>query len=349
MANYRHAIIGTGRPHGTPGATGFGMAHSHLPGFQRSGRVDLVAISDIDVDTGRVFLDKYDLDVPIYPDYREMLAKERIDVVSVCLWPHLHADAVVAAAEAGVKAIHCEKPMALTWGDAKRMKAAADANGAILTFNHQRRFLPVFQTAKRMLSEGAIGEKTRIEAECGDLFDWGTHWFDMMFWFNGDVSAEWAIGQIDVREEKRIFGALVDGQGVVHWKWKNGVRGSMITGYEMKIGCAIRIFGTEGVMELPWSPHVVRVWAKGDADWRAVEAPSLGTEIDMACADLIKALDEPGYKPLLSADNAIQSTEIIFATFHSSRKHGRADLPLDADDSGLLDLVARGEIVPIPA
>src|SRR5438552_3164585 len=38
---YRYGIIGTGRPHGSPGAPGFGMAHPHLHGFQTTGRVDL--------------------------------------------------------------------------------------------------------------------------------------------------------------------------------------------------------------------------------------------------------------------------------------------------------------------
>ena len=54
-------------------------------------------------------------------DYHEMLARENLDIVSICTWPHLHAPMVIAAAEAGVRAIHCEKPMAPTWGEARRM------------------------------------------------------------------------------------------------------------------------------------------------------------------------------------------------------------------------------------
>jgi UDP-N-acetylglucosamine 3-dehydrogenase len=64
-----------------------------------------------------------------------MLAKESLDIVSICLWPHLHAPLVVEAAQAGVKAIHCEKPMAPTWEEAKKMMAICDEQNVQLTFN----------------------------------------------------------------------------------------------------------------------------------------------------------------------------------------------------------------------
>ena len=49
-----------------------------------------------------------------------MLAEARLDIVDPRTWPPLHADMVVAAAGAGVKAIYCEKPMTLSLGEAKR-------------------------------------------------------------------------------------------------------------------------------------------------------------------------------------------------------------------------------------
>ena len=69
-----------------------------------------------------------------------MLEAENLDMVSVCVWPGLHAPMVVDAAKTGLNAIHCEKPMATTWGDARRMAAACDDSGVQLTLNHQRRF-----------------------------------------------------------------------------------------------------------------------------------------------------------------------------------------------------------------
>jgi len=346
---YRYGIIGTGRPHGSPGATGFGMAYPHMHGFQATGRVDLVAIADIREDNARLFLEKHESNARFYTDYHEMLAKEDLDLVSVCTWPHLHAEMAISAAEANVKGILCEKPMALTWGDAKRMKAAADANSVLLTFDHQRRFLEPFQTARRLADEGAIGDLVRLEAMCGDLSDWGSHWLDMLFFFNGDRPAVWVIGQIDSRVERKVFGASTENQAISHFKFENDVRGLLVTGFEADIGCALRMIGAEGVIEIHWSFPFLRVRGKGDSEMRSIETKEgLHDHIawDRACADLVRALDEPGHKPLLSADNAIRSTEITFATYESSRRRGRIDLPLQTEDSALLAMLADGSIGP---
>jgi predicted dehydrogenase len=346
---YRYAIIGTGREHGTEGATGFGMAHPHIRAFQETGRTDLVAIADPSEANARHFIEKHKQpDTRIFPNVHALLAEEKPDIVSVCTWPHLHAEIVVAACEAGVRGVHCEKPMATTWGDAKRMKAAAAANGTILAFNHQRRFLEPFQTVRQLLRDGAIGTLQRMEANCGDMFDWGTHWTDMLFFFNEETPAEWVIGQIDSRTERRIFGAFAEDQGISHIKFKNGVRGLLLTGYEAHSDPAHRLIGSEGTIEIDWN-SAVRIRAAGDAGWRKIDlAESIhgGEAIPRAAADLIRALDDPSHTPLLSVDNALRTTEVIFATYESSRRRGRVDLPLEPEDSALLAMLEARQIGP---
>lgn len=346
---YRYAIIGTGREHGSEGATGFGMAHPHFLAFQATGRTDLVAIADISDENGRHFLDKYEQsEARLFGDYRAMLTEMKPEIVSVCTWPHLHADMAVAACESGAKAVHCEKPMATTWGDARRMTAAAAANGTILTFDHQRRFLEPFQVVRGLLREGAIGTLQRLEASCGDMFDWGTHWLDMMFFFNEETPAEWVIGQIDVRTERTTFGARTEDQAISCFRFTNGIRGLLMTGYEANIGAAHRLIGAHGIIEIGWD-SVVRIRAAGDADWRKLELAETihgNQAIPRAAADLIRALDEPGYTPLLAAENALRSTEVIFATYESSRRRGRVDLPLEPQDSALIAMLEAGQIGP---
>jgi predicted dehydrogenase len=337
---YRYAVIGTGRPHGSPGATGFGMAHPHYNGFRATGRTDLVAVADTDDGRARAFLADYNEDATIYADYREMLRSEKPDIVSVTVWPHLHAEMTVAACEAGARAVHCEKPMATTWADARRMKAAADAHGTILTFNHQRRFLEPFQKAAQIIRQNELGDLLRIEAQCGDMYDWGTHWLDMMQFFNNETPIEWVIGQIDSRKQNRVFGALMENQAVCHFKWTNGVRGLLITGHEAKLDCALRVTGANGTLEVLWNQPCLRV--RTDASWRVIETKEGlhdGVAIDRACADLVRALDEPGHKPLLSGDNAIKHTEAIFATYYSSLHRGRVDLPLTHEGNALHEML----------
>src|SRR5579859_3685431 len=103
---YRYGIIGTGIPWKSENATGFGMANPHYTGFMNSGKADLVCISDIREDHARLFMERHACKPKVYPDYHQMLADEQPDVLSICTWPHLHADMVVAACKAGIKAIH---------------------------------------------------------------------------------------------------------------------------------------------------------------------------------------------------------------------------------------------------
>ncbi|PSQ01446.1 hypothetical protein BRC92_10695 [Halobacteriales archaeon QS_4_69_31] len=70
--------------------------------------------------------------------------------------PAVHAEVVVEAVyEGDLDAIHCEKPMDLTWGGARRMAEAAWRQDVQLTFNHQRRFKPSWVAARERVA-GAV-------------------------------------------------------------------------------------------------------------------------------------------------------------------------------------------------
>ena len=149
----------------------------------------------------------------------------------------------------------------------------------------------------------------------------------MLFFFNDETPVEWVIGQIDSRKANRVFGAFIEDQAICHFKFVNGVRGLVITGYEASIGAAIRLMGSEGTLEIGWDSSMT-VRGKGDAEPRKVtlsEGIHGDVAIDRAAADLIHALDTPGYHPLLSVDNALLTTEIIYATYQfepASRTRG---------------------------
>ena len=344
--DYRYAIIGTGFPYGDERKTGFGMAHSHWENFSKTGRIDLVAISDLNLEAANDFKSRGKTEAKHYFDYKEMLKVEKPEIVSVTTWPHLHAEMSIAAFEAGVKAVHCEKPMATKWGDAKRMKEVADAHGGKLTFGHQRRFIHLFQAVRQAIREGEIGELVQLEASVGDMFDWGTHWLDMMFFYNEETPAEWVIGQIDSRTEKKFFGAYMENQAVSHFKFKNGVRGILIVGHEAEIGCVHRIIGKDGMIEV-LSERKMRILGKNQAGWKVIEIPQEPlSEWELAPLDVIRQLDEPGYKSLLSVDNAIQHTELIFGTYLSSQLRARVDLPIPYDGNSFLDMLEKNEIGP---
>ena len=346
MTTYRVGIIGCGRPRQTEGATGFGMSHAHAKGYSESPHAEIVALADINEENARAFQQEWGGD-ELYSDYHEMLAQAKLDIVSVCTWPHLHADMVVAAAEAGVKAVHCEKPMAITFGDCRRMVETCEANGVQLTFNHQRRFLPAFREAKRLLGDGAIGELVRVEGNCGNLYDWGTHWFDMLCMYNNEMPVEWVIGQIDVRDHKTVFGALMEGHGLSHFRFENGVDGLLITGLGAKGQLANRIVGRDGLIEVGVSGEApLRLFNGETGGWQVVEVEG-GIHgmnaVQLGIADLIDAL-QTGREPELSGRRALRAAELIFATYESSRRRARIELPLEIEDSPLLAMVESGEL-----
>ncbi|MEA3408026.1 MAG: Gfo/Idh/MocA family oxidoreductase [Chloroflexota bacterium] len=343
---FQVGIIGCGRPLEEEEHTGFGMAHAHVRGYEASPDAELVALADIKKENAEAFQKEHGGE-RIYTDYHEMLEEEALDIVSICTWPHLHAEMVIACAEAGVKAVHCEKPMAPTYGEAVEMARVCEARGVQLTFNHQRRFGAPFRKAKALLDEGAIGDLIRLEASCSNMFDWGTHWFDMLFFYNDETPVEWVIGQIEPRGGQKIFGVPVEGQGISHFKYRNGVHGLMVTGFEAEWEASNRLVGTKGVIEVGHSQDVpLRTWVEGQGAWQVVELEEglHGQDyVKLAVLDVIDAL-KTGREPELAARKALQATELIFATYESSRRRGRVDLPLDIEDSPLLSMLESGEM-----
>ncbi len=122
-----------------------------------------------------------------YGDYREMLANEDLDIVTVTTPEHLHAEPTVAAAESGVRAIFCEKPLATSVEDADRMIAACEANGVVLSVDYTRRWSPLFHKVRDAIRAGSIGEISTISASFGGVQAWmfrsGSHLLDAMVFF----------------------------------------------------------------------------------------------------------------------------------------------------------------------
>jgi predicted dehydrogenase len=345
MSAFRVGVIGCG-----------GLGRRHADGYLESDDCELVAVADVDQVKLEAFCGARTAP-RAYLDYHRMLASEDLDIVSVCLWPELHAPVTIDAARAGVRAIHCEKPMAPTWGAAREMADVCREEGVQLTFDHQRRFGKPFQKAKALLDAGAIGALLRLEAYTYNLYDWGTHWFDMLFYYNDEQPVEWVIGQIEARGGRPVFGVTVEGQGLSYFRWQNGVYGLVITGrsimeaaVEPPQGLKVvnRLIGTEGTIEVidAQGAELRLCNAETEGVWCTFDLGSGihgGEAITAGILDLVEAL-RAGREPMLSARKALQATELIFATYESSRRRGRVDLPLTIEDSPFLSLLATGDM-----
>ena len=192
---YRAAIVGCGRKAATLDDEDRCRVNYSIPPDTHAGayrampNVRLVAAADPNEAKRRLMRERWGVDA-VYADYREMLARERPDLVSVTTRTPHHGEVTIAAATAGVKGVLCEKAMATSLHEADAMIEACRRSGTKLMINHTRRWHPTYMTAARLLEDGTIGALRCIVGICpGPLVHNGTHLFDLMRYFGGSVAS----------------------------------------------------------------------------------------------------------------------------------------------------------------
>jgi predicted dehydrogenase len=145
---------------------GGGILEAHIRGYRAyADAIKVAAVADVVEETAR--RRAVELDAAAYTDFREMIFEAEIDAVDICLPHHLHAEAIVAAAQAG-KHILCEKPLCLTVLQADEVQQAVSAAGVTLMCAHNQLYLPAVAKAKQSLDDGVLG--TVYEVRTTDSF-----------------------------------------------------------------------------------------------------------------------------------------------------------------------------------
>lgn len=334
---YRVALLGLG-----------GISRAHLRGYlsaENADRVEIVAGADINEEARQRFAELG----RTYADYRELLERERPDVVSICTWPPLHPEMVEAAAAVGVKGILCEKPMAVDLRGADRMVRAARTANVVLAVGHQRRLLPRYTRAREMITNGDIGELVQVSAICaGDLLSDGTHAVDLLRFLTGDAPAAWVMGNVDLRETHTRYGHPIEtaSSAVIHFA--NGVRGTLETGICARPGYQrMLVYGSEGQIEICGDKPVageppLRARVCGQSEWLAPELP----HVEAFAREIALLLDamERGTPHPLDGVSARATQEILMAVFESAFQHMRVDLPLNVAEHPLIALRNGGKL-----
>lgn len=141
----RVGIIGTGQ---------IGKRHIHR--YQDVSEAEIVAVADLREDEARRVASEYDIP-HVYTDYHEMLKRDDMDSVDVCLHNRLHMPVTLDALAAD-KNVYCEKPMSWTYREAKAMYDAAKASGKMLHIQLRTIFIPSTRGAKRLIDGGHLGD-----------------------------------------------------------------------------------------------------------------------------------------------------------------------------------------------
>lgn len=140
MTPLRGAVIGCGF-----------FAQFHLEAWRRIDGVEIVAACDPNIERARAAAAR------AYQSWDEMLAVEALDFVDIATRPDTHLPLVEQAAAAGL-AIICQKPMAPTLEEAKRMAEVARQAGVRLMIHENWRWQPWYRVVRERLAEGDIGQ-----------------------------------------------------------------------------------------------------------------------------------------------------------------------------------------------
>ncbi|SFL13860.1 Predicted dehydrogenase [Paenibacillus sp. 1_12] len=186
----------------------------HLPSLSKLGTVELVAFCDIVVEKAHEAAHQYGVaGAKVYEDYTELLKDGSIDVIHVCTPNDSHAEISIAALESG-KHVMCEKPMAKTAADARRMVEVAKRSGKKLTIGYNNRFRPDSLYLKQVASNGDLGDIYFAKAHAirrravptwgvfldeekqggGPLIDIGTHALDLTLWVMDNYEPKAVLG-----------------------------------------------------------------------------------------------------------------------------------------------------------
>jgi predicted dehydrogenase len=356
MPKYRVAVIGrTGK-----GNYGHGLDTVWL----KCDKAEIVAVAD-ENEAGRAAAARRLGAKSAYADFRQMLDKEKPQIVSVAdRWPDCHRDMVIACAEHGAS-IFLEKPVAQTLRQADEMVAACEKHHVKCAVAHQTAYSPRAKVVKDLIREGKIGDVMELrghgkEDRRGggeDLMVLGTHSFDLMRHLAGD--AKWCFARIqqggrkavagDVRQAGEQIGPILGDQIAATYGFNGLTVGHFFT-HVAKAGASSRYWlevrGTKGVIQIGFGilpaaylcEDPSGFFGKSKAPWKEITSAGVGKpealntkELEngniLIVNDLIDAI-EKDRAPLDGLADGRASLEMILAVYESHRLERPVELPL---------------------
>jgi UDP-N-acetyl-2-amino-2-deoxyglucuronate dehydrogenase len=336
-----------------------GMARHHIAGYLASGRYELAAIADLDA----AVLDEVDREFGVkpvhYQDAAQMLDRERLDVVSVCVWHTGHAPWTIAAAARRPRAILCEKPMAESLGRAEEMLVACRRNQVKLAIAHQRRFLPAYTLARDLIARGAIGAVQLMLSFGGHgLPNYSTHLADMFRYLLNDDACRWVMGNVERKTDRYERTTRIEDGAVAVFEFAGGARALILADVTPLMFQGAHVYGAEGMIELTTTGlrllnrETGGTWQTHRPDGKFFEVAALGEAFEWKeggtaqadeLADWVEGKVETHRG---AADNGYRALEMIHAVYESARCHERVALPLQTRVNPLDLMVESGHLAP---
>ena len=339
------------------GIVGVGqIGKAHLSAYSQIPGAEMVAAADIDAKELKAVAAQYKIG-ETYSDFRQLLARDDLDAVDVCLHNNLHAPVTIAALQSG-KHVYCEKPMAGAYADAKAMADAARRCRRKLSIQLCTIFSKEAKAAKRLIEEGRLGHvyharstgfrrrgrpfvdgygtdkfvKKQV-AGGGALYDMGVYHIAQMLYLLGLPKIERITGKVYQETDmdagrRRSSGYSVEELGLGFVRFAGGVTLDIIESWAIHLNAfeASSIAGSQGGIRFdPFSFHA----SAGDmdmdatfdvagADWRWHQLRPVEGAYDSPQHHWIAALQ--GRVPLLPTAQIALQTMLISEGIYLSDK-----------------------------
>ncbi|HYE20701.1 MAG TPA: Gfo/Idh/MocA family oxidoreductase [Tepidisphaeraceae bacterium] len=353
---YRAAVIG----HTGKGDYGHGMdvVFADRPG------IEVIAVAD-PIDAGRAKAQAKTKAARAYADFREMLEKEKPQLVSVApRTTPMRRDMLLAALGAGAHVVS-EKPFVRSPADGDAVLALADKRGLKIAVAHQMRLAPAVVHLKKRVDDGLIGDLVEMRAwgkqdkRAGgeDLTVLGIHLFDLMRMFAGDP--QWCTARVlnkaggdataaDVKSAGEDLGPVLGDEIDAQIAFGKGVWGTFTSRQrlnEYSGWWGIELIGSKGsarILNDIWPRVMHRTATKWDdagrsEQWKplpddpSANAKNADRSTLLANArmvdDWLAAIREDR-EPVCSGRNAAKAVEIQHAIWRAALSGGRVKLPL---------------------
>jgi len=330
-------------------------------------QAEVVAVADEDA-KGRAKAAKRAKVKKTYADYREMLRKERPDIVGVApRWIDCHRDMLIACAEAGAH-VFLEKPMCRTLREADEIIAAFEKKALKLAVAHERRYSPTMKRIVEIIAEGKLGDLLELrgrgkEDKRGagfDLMCLGSHTMDLMRLIAGDPL--WCFAEVrkdkrrvrreDVEQGREGYGPVAGDEINAMYRF-GGLAVGYFSSHRARYGIGKRwgigLYGSKGIITIgeggdrPRTSWFIEdpTWQPGRSKARWQQITSLGVGKTEPIKNIEShergnrriALDliraiETDTQPKCSMYDGRAAVEMIMAVYESHRLNESVTLPL---------------------
>jgi predicted dehydrogenase len=327
-----------------------GRARGHADAYQHVKKARLQAVCDMNTERLKPFAEQFAIPRR-YTDLREMLEKEKPDLLHVVTQPQQRVEFFELAAEYDLPALLVEKPLVL---DADDFNATAELAKTIKTricVNHQLRFHPKILALLELVRSGEIGEIRLVDGSARlGLAGQGTHILNLVFAFAGDARPTEILGQASGREQWMSGNHPCPDMALGDIRFDNGVRGIFACGANGPMTSEseathfhkrIAVYGTRGFvhwkMESWESCTPERGYQSGEKSYRAEDVLGQAAMTDA----IFEWLEDDGKPHPNRLDVSLAESNTVLGLYKSALDQKPVSLPLAPSESLLDALNAR--------